>query len=134
MMATFVGYARGHITRAQYLAAFEEYPEEERLAETIRSRAHPGDTLMVRGYEPALYVVSGLSCPSRFEVEVPFVTDGMVYKRDEWRAEHEHDVWNAPTTFAVTFAGAQFDIDAIRARGYHEIARSYAQVALERDR
>lgn len=133
MASSFVDYARGRISRAEYLAPFEQYPSEERLGEVIRSRARPGDGLMVRGYEPALYIVSGLECPSRFAVEIPFVTTGMIYKREEWHAEHERDVWNPPVRFAVTFADAIADIEGIRARGYREIARSDLQVVLERD-
>lgn len=45
-------------------------------------------------------------------VEVPFMSEGMTYKRDEWRAEHERDTWAARVRFVVTFAYAADDIKA----------------------
>lgn len=58
----FSEYLAGRISRWEYLAPFGDFRMQERIAETIRARARPGDQLMARGYEPVFYALSGLRC------------------------------------------------------------------------
>lgn len=129
----FAEYLAGRIGRWEYLAPFGDFRMQERISGLIRQQARPGDQLMARGYEPAFYALSGLRCPSRFAVEVPFMSEGMTYKRDEWRAEHERDTWAARVRFVVAFDFAAEDIRAIEDRGYHETAKEGPYVLLERN-
>ena len=136
--ARFYRYGRGELSRWEYLEPFRgpfdySYRDEEALGTLIRERASPGDLLHVRGYEPAVYVVSGLRSPSRFATEIPLFLPNLTYKRAEWRAENDRAIWAARPRFFVTFSFNPDDMLAIVGHGYHEQARQGPLVLLERD-
>lgn len=133
MTKRFYKYVRGDITRWEYLDAFKERRWEEKLAAVINARKRPGDRLVARGYEPNFYVLTGLTCPDRFAIEVPFIMDGLTYKRDEWRAQHENMIWTVRPRFIISFAFKPDDMQLIQSHGYHEVARENERVLFERD-
>lgn len=136
----FWQYRLGSISRDAYLADFINpvigylYAPEEEVGNLVRDRARPGDKMIVRGFEPAIYVVSGLASPSPFASEAPLLDPTLDYRREEWLARHEHMCWvYDPPRFAVTFTTATYDIERITERGYHPIATVERFVVLEKN-
>jgi hypothetical protein len=135
---SFWEYLRGYQTRTAYLQKFVggygyNYLQQESIGETIRGRARPGDQVIVRGFEPTIYAVSGLRCPSRFFSDFP-LTDPLVknYNTTTWPAEHERTCWTNPPRFVVTFTRNPQDVKAIIDRGYYKAAYSGPFVLLQR--
>jgi hypothetical protein len=109
------------------------YAAQRAIADAILARARPGDMLHVRGFELALYAITGLRTPARFVSELP-VEDRMLSTHPEkWSKEHEHAVWSARPRFVVTFIDRHLDQMAIAGRGYHELKRAGMFVAFEKN-
>jgi hypothetical protein len=135
--ASSIAYVDGRIDRWTFLALFRgpfgySYRAEERIGDILRERAKPGDQVEVRGYEPAVYIVSGLMSPSRFAVEIPLFLPGLTFKRAEWQAEHDRSVWGARPRFFVTFLDGLEERHLLESRSYRELARCENLVAFER--
>jgi hypothetical protein len=133
-------YWFGWIEREEYLASFINehvdyaYAPEEHVGELIRSHAQPGDELIVRGFEPAIYVVSGLGSPSRFASDSHITDPSVSYRRAEWLRLHEQECWGrSRPRFVVTFVARTDDVASIKAKGYHELAIVERFVVLERE-
>jgi hypothetical protein len=135
---SFWEYIGGYLDRVSYLNQFQGgyayyYQAEEMIGEMIRQRARPGDRLIVRGFEPAIYAVSGLRSPSRFFIEIPFIDPFLRgYNTTTWPAEHERSCWTNPPRFVVAFARDRKDINKILSRGYKKICTVYHFVLLEK--
>lgn len=78
------------------------------IAEYLRPRMQPGDTLCVDGFIMALYPLTGMRCPSRF-ISGPGVR--------EWEQEFAQTLQEHPPTFFVTF-GTRGRIRQLQRRGY----------------
>jgi hypothetical protein len=108
------------------------YASQRVIADAIRGRAHNGDLLHVRGFELALYQITGMRTPARFVSELP-VEDRMLSTHPEkWSKEHENTVWSARPRFVVTFNDRPLDLAAIAGRGYRELKRAGLFVLFER--
>ena len=108
------------------------YASQRVIADAILARARAGDLLHVRGFELALYAITGLRSPARFVSELP-VEDRMLSTHPEkWSKEHEHAVWSARPRFVVTFSDRALDLTAIAGRGYRELKRAGMFVLFER--
>ena len=134
---SFWKYVSGYCNRDEYLKSFTggydyKYKPQEKIGTIIKSLALPGDQLMVRGFEPAIYAVSGLRSPSRFFIEIPFIDTGLNYKKLLWLEEHERAYLMHPPRFIVTFSQDTRDIKAIVARGYSQVAYEDPFILLER--
>jgi hypothetical protein len=135
---SFWEYTGGYLDRVSYLNQFlggygYYYQAEEIIGDMIRQRAQPGDQLIVRGFEPAIYAVSGLRSPSRFFIEIPFIDPFLRgYNTTTWPAEHERACWTNPPRFVVTFARDRRDVNNIISRGYRKIRTVNQFVLLER--
>lgn len=135
---SFWTYLCGQQDRMTYLNLFQGgygyyYQAQEIIGALIRERARPGDQLIVRGFEPAIYAVSGLRSPSRFFIEVPFIDPFLRgYNTTTWPAEHERSCWTNPPRFVVAFARNSQDVNTIRARGYKKISTVNEFVLLEK--
>jgi len=136
--SSFWKYVCGYQGRTAYLEKFTggygyNYLQQEYMGETIRGRAQPGDQVIVRGFEPAIYAVSGLRCPSRFFADFP-LTDPLVknYNTTTWPAEHERACWTDPPRFVVSFTRNSRDVKAIIDRGYYKAAYAGRFVLLQR--
>jgi hypothetical protein len=137
MTVSFWEYVSGYCNRDEYLKSFTggyayNYKPQEKLGTIIKSLALPGDQLMVRGFEPAIYAVSGLRSPSRFFIEIPFIDPWLNYKKPLWLKEHERACLMHPPRFIVTFYRDKRDIKAILARGYSQVTYEYPFILLER--
>ena len=136
---SFWEYTGGYRDRVSYLNQFlggyaYYYQAEEIIGEMIRQRAQPGDRLIVRGFEPAIYAVAGLRSPSRFFIEIPFIDPFLRgYNTTTWPAEHERSCWTNPPRFVVAFARDRRDINRIISRGYRKICTVYHFVLLEKN-
>jgi hypothetical protein len=141
-------YVRGASTRETFLGPYvgpfgSEYPILERFGLEVAARAKPGDTLCVRGYLPAIYVVSRLRCPSRLPWEqhigvgaIQEGAEGAVFPADDvrerWRLAHAEALAQSPPTFIVTFSSREEDRTARAAEGYREVFELGGRVLLER--
>ena len=134
----FWEYTGGYQDRVAYLNQFlggygYYYQAEEIMGDMIRQRAQPGDQLIVRGFEPAIYAVSGLRSPSRFFIEIPFIDPFLKgYNTTTWPAEHERACWTNPPRFVVSFARNRTDVNTIVSRGFRKISTVNQFVLLER--
>jgi hypothetical protein len=104
--AAAVRHAFGRLSRERFLEPFVaahrySYADQEDLGLIVRRRARAGDRMVVRGFEPAVYVVAGLPCPSRFAAEHFLFSSHLSYKRKQWIAEHEEALRRDPPRFAV---------------------------------
>ena len=139
MTKSFWGYAAGYGERAVYLEPFiggfgYNYRDNEIIGEIIRKCAQPGDQLHVRGFEPAIYAVSGLRSPSRFFHEIPFIDTKLQYRHGEWLHEHQRALLTCPPRFIVTFSHDTYDLRSLLKRGYLKIASAGRFVLLESGR
>ena len=106
------------------------HPAQQEIADAILARARPGDRLHVRGFELGIYCLSGLSTPVRFVSDLHL--DGAYNPHGaEDAAKDEALLIAKPPRFFVTFRDRPWDLDPIKARGYHEIARAGLFVLLE---
>jgi hypothetical protein len=97
----------GRIDRAGFLSPFVgryryRYDTLEILGREIHRQAVPGDTLCVLAFEPAIYSVSGLRCPSRFFASFPLGDPALGYRVKEYSDEHARALREMPPTFLVT--------------------------------
>ncbi|MEZ4338019.1 MAG: hypothetical protein R3B82_15475 [Sandaracinaceae bacterium] len=92
---------------------------QARVADWIRARARPGDTLCVDGYFGAIHQETGLDCPGRLFIP-PHALDGSPPAHfAEWERMFERD----PPTFFVTVSNRAETLVRRRAQGYvaHDI-------------
>lgn len=100
-------YLAGDIDRGEYLAPFTgsfafDYRRLEQIGDRLRLSSKAGDTMCVDAFEPVLYTVSGLRCPSRFpwthllssaETAEPYGS--------EWRRDYTVSLRRSPPTYLV---------------------------------
>jgi hypothetical protein len=102
-------YALGKMPRADFLPMFDggygyRYADQEALGQLIRERAQPGDQLLVRGFEPTLYAVSGLRAPTRFFIELQLQERQVKFAREAWLEEYRQAIETARPRFVVVLA------------------------------
>lgn len=104
-----------------------------RASTQIAALATPGDTLCVRGFRPLPYVLTALSCPSRFPWECHLGAESNRAElppdlpptdvRTRWTLEYRRALEEHPPTFVVTYPDWAVDLERLRGRGYVEIHR-----------
>ena len=104
-----------------------------RASERIALEAAPGDTLCVRGFRPLPYVLTGLSCPSRFpwECHLGIESDRTELPpelpatdvRARWTNEYRGALAAHPPTFVLTYPDWPVDVERLQGLGYVEIQR-----------
>lgn len=94
-----VAYARfssDETTRAAGWSVFvagDFYAEEsERMAQFLRERVTPGDSLFIWGFRPEIYYMSGLNPATRFIFDFPLIAD---WYPPEWRQQTVDTLWAA---------------------------------------
>jgi hypothetical protein len=93
----------------------------------------PEDTLHVYGcFEPAFYILTGLSSPSRFFAEFALLDSKVTYRRNEWLKERDEALKKSPPRFIICFTGIQKIIQARLGTRYKNIAQEERFVLLER--
>jgi hypothetical protein len=128
---------RRHMTRAEFDAVFiaeanYNYNAQVRISQMIKERAQPGDMLHVRGFELAMYAITGLRTPARFVSELPIDEPSWSIHHDEWSAQQENAIWSNRPRFIVTFNDRPFDLARTSAHSYREIGRAGLFVLFER--
>jgi hypothetical protein len=124
-------YLEGQIPRPVFLSRYRSRHvssyvvlDVERLSNALAKVAQPEDTLCVRGYEPGIYTLTGLWCPSRFAADFALYDQDVHFPlRARWRREHEATLARHPPTFVVTLNGKGRDQAALEAAGYHRLRR-----------
>jgi hypothetical protein len=95
-------YLSGQIDQRAYYAGFQagEFIASESLevADYLRGRVAPGDTLTIWGFRPEIYYLSGLNPATRFIFQFPLV--GAWYPL-EWQQEHVDGLWAAMPPYAI---------------------------------
>ncbi|MCL4248169.1 MAG: glycosyltransferase family 39 protein [Anaerolineae bacterium] len=66
--------------------------ESERVADYLRARSVPGDSLYIWGFRPEVYYISGLNPPTRFIFQFPLVAN---WYPPAWREENADLLWAA---------------------------------------
>ncbi len=130
-------HLRGGISRAEFLRPFDggysyRYADEEVIGRTIRDRARPGDRLLVRGFEPAIYTVSGLRCPSRFFIELPLTERRVAIAREKWIAEYRRTLNAEPPRFVVLGERHAEQVGDLDKHGYRRAEQCGKLVLYER--
>jgi hypothetical protein len=121
---SFAHYIRGTLPRSDFIAQFTgpdgfDYKTEEELGEAIRDRARPGDPLRVDGFEPTIYAVSGLRCPTRFFANHHLSDPALDYKhRADWQEHEDAQLIKHPPRFVVVSGEHNCDH-----RAYHFVMR-----------
>lgn len=124
----FRDYRAGRLPREQFVRIFKgvasyDYAAQEYISQLILARAKPGDLLHVRGFELAMYAITGMRTPCRFVSELPLDEAWLFYHRDQWLAQQNQALWSSRPRFIVTFVDRPWDISLISSHGYHEIGR-----------
>ncbi len=100
MAATTLGrslpYLLGQQPQVEYYATFQggEFVADESLlvADYLRERTTPGDSLYIWGFRPEIYYLTGLNPATRFIFQFPLVAE---WYPPEWRQENVDVLWAA---------------------------------------
>lgn len=111
------GYVTGSLSSEAFAAAFDlplffANQDSERAGVFLRTHALPGDTLVVRGFEPQIYARSGLHYTARFFWTAFLTMPTRRYRRDEWLAEDAEALRRNPPRWAVTLSHTPFGLDS----------------------
>jgi hypothetical protein len=89
-------YLTGQETEIAYAGHFQagEFVADESLevAEYLRARVAPGDSLFIWGFRPEVYYLSGLNPATRFIFQFPLVAD---WYPPEWKKQTVDTLWAA---------------------------------------
>jgi hypothetical protein len=105
-LKSVVARLSGELDREAYLDQFRggygyRYLAQETIGKVLATRAAPGDQVLVEGFEPTIYQVSGLLSPTRFPASHFLVDQRMDYNRAEWRAQYVEALAKSPPRFVV---------------------------------
>lgn len=133
-------YARGAKDRAEYRESFaipelSFFPGEiERVAAALYERVRPEETVVVRGYEPEVYLRARVRYGGRFFWTGHLQWEGCEYRRDEWLRRDEDELRGLRPDWVVA-KNVPHGIDAaagFEARGYKVELRSEHMTLLRR--
>ncbi|HUN08834.1 MAG TPA: glycosyltransferase family 39 protein [Aggregatilineales bacterium] len=95
-------YITGQVDQRMYYQGFQagEFVASESLevAEYLRARVAPGDSLTIWGFRPEIYYLSGLNPATRFIFQFPLV--GSWYPA-AWQQEHVDGLWAAMPPYVI---------------------------------
>lgn len=99
-------YLSGAQSQADYYATFRggEFVADESLqvAEYLRARVVPGDSLYIWGFRPEVYYLSGLNPATRFIFQFPLVA---AWYPQTWRDENVEVLWAALPPYVLILQG-----------------------------
>lgn len=131
----------GRTNDTTWLATFDRpeigfYVEENlAVARFVRDRTSADDGVLVRGYEPEIYLAAGRSLrKGRFFVTPPLVWPGCAYRRREWLTEDQRVIADArPKVVVAIVATPGPDAEGtFTPLGYEPVLRTAHYVVLER--
>jgi 4-amino-4-deoxy-L-arabinose transferase-like glycosyltransferase len=95
-------YLTGQETQAEYYAHFQagEFVADEsiQVANLLRERVVPGDSLFIWGFRPEVYYLSGLNPATRFIFQFPLVGE---WYPQAWREETVDTLWAAMPPYVL---------------------------------
>jgi hypothetical protein len=102
----WLGYVFGDVGRFDYADQFRggynyRYSTQEIVGLILEARKRPGDMVRVDGFEPAIYQVAGMRAPTRFAASHFLADPRLMYRRDEWLAQHARSLAENPPRFMV---------------------------------
>lgn len=121
-------YVTGKLPHSDFVRIFKgvsnyNYAAQEDIAAMILERAKPGDLLHVRGFELAMYALTGMRTPCRFVSELPIDDPTLFFHHEEWLGQQNQALWSTRPRFIVTFVDRPRDIALIQSKGYREVGR-----------
>jgi hypothetical protein len=110
-------YERHRIDRAAFASSFDipgfySESEAELVASWLRERTCSKDTVVVRGFEPEIYALSGLHFTGRFFWTTFLTNSRRRYHRDELLAEDRAEMVRHPPRYAVALGSTDTAIDS----------------------
>ena len=128
----------GRYDQRAYLATFDAralgfFPAEQwELAAWLRANTGPGDNILVRGYEPGLYLFAGRRYEGRFFTTAQLTWPNCAYKRGAWLAQDRDDLARTRPRVVIAIAGAPGldGEESVRSEGYEVRFRTAHFVAL----
>jgi hypothetical protein len=131
-------YLGGRMDREEFLRPFNggyryRYADQEALGRIIRERARPGDRLLVRGFEPAIYTVSGLRSPTRFYSQLALEESRVTFAREKWVKEYRQAIVTDPPRFVIIGVGQAGRIGDLDTHGYRRAEQRGRLVIYERE-
>jgi hypothetical protein len=89
-----------------------DYHDDAVVAAWLRAHASPGDRLVVRGFEPQIYALTGMSYGGRFFWTTFLTMPTRAYRRAEWLERDRADVLRLRPRWAVTRLAAKTGPDS----------------------
>jgi hypothetical protein len=137
MTAATWSYLFGQTPRSEYLRPFDgsygyRYADQEAMGLAVRDRSRPGDLLLVRGFEPTPYIVSGLRCPSRFFIEMQLTERRVTFARETWIAEYNRAMAADPPRFVAIQPWKTDQIEHLLQKGFRRGEQHGTLVLYER--
>jgi hypothetical protein len=129
---TAIEYSLGQMKKDRFLGAFRSThgggfnaAMVERVADIVNRKKKPGDSLCMRGFEPAINTLTGLRCPSRFVADFALVDPRLRYPmKKAWIAENERALQTHPPTFLVVTNKRPELKDLAFENGYKEVGKA----------
>jgi 4-amino-4-deoxy-L-arabinose transferase-like glycosyltransferase len=122
-------YLSGGQTQEEYYRRFRggDFLAAESLAvaEYLRARTTPGDSLYIWGFRAEVYFLSGLRPATRFPFHYPLVGD---WYPPEWQQENVDTLWAALPPFALVLRGDYLPWVTGREADSHELLQEYTEL------
>ncbi|MBN2470724.1 MAG: glycosyltransferase family 39 protein [Anaerolineae bacterium] len=122
-------YMTGKESQRDYYAKFVAgaFSAEEQLmvAEYLRERVAPGDTLYIWGYGTDVYYLSRLRPATRFIFHIPLATD---WVPDGWRQENVDILWAAMPPYVLVKQGDYGPSITGTHKDSHELLQEYTEL------
>lgn len=124
------------------IPGYYELGDAGQVARWLRDHSNPGDRVLVRGFEPEIYAISGLSYGGRFFWDDYLVNPKRAYRRDEWLVQDGADIERVRPRWIVayrlrpempTWHPPKFHMaETYEDRGYKVVMEVYGYSVLER--
>lgn len=85
------------------IPGYYELGDAGQVARWLRDHSNPGDRVLVRGFEPEIYAISGLSYGGRFFWDDYLVNPRRAYRRDEWLVQDRADLERVRPRWIVAY-------------------------------
>jgi hypothetical protein len=135
-----IAYLQGKLDREAFDATFDRpeigffSAENEQITREVRTRSTEDETILVRGFEPEIYLSADRRSSSRFIVTPPLVWNNCAYRRPEWLLADRADfVRDRPKLIVAIFATPGPDAPGYFVDlGYQKVFSTPHYVLLER--
>ncbi len=122
-------YLTGQQDRLAYAAGFQggEFIASESLAvaDYLRARTTPGDSLFIWGFRPEVYYLSGLNPATRFIFQFPLVAD---WYPAVWRQETVDTLWAALPPYVLVLQADYMPWVTGRHEDSHTLLQAYTEL------